>query len=208
MKHFSLISFALAFMVVFASCNERLFWPDDEDGFLNQELVIKNADGTLMKTKNKLAIGNKKSYPIGSAFCGGSISDPTKGSSHRYHCYEEHFTEGPNWLEVNIMVMIRGFCYRGTKYTEPGQMVDFIKLELDPSLGYGERLIIPMNQGKYEGGCDLVKDVKINSLNCSSYKEDHWTVNEDGKIDIRILMKDGTKIAILYAGAIPPDDYV
>ena len=208
MKSLSFLLLALAFTIGFTSCYEKLEWPDDEDGFLNKELVIMNADGTKVKTKNKLAIGNKKSYPIGSAFSGGAVADPTKGSSHLYRCYMEHFTECPNCSEVKHLVLIKGFRHVGTKYTEPGQFVDFINIILDSSLGYGELLEIPMNQGKYEGGNDLVKDVKINSCHTSSFKEDHWNVNEDGKIDVRIIMKDGTKIAILFAGAIPPDDYI
>ena len=79
MRRFLFIISALVFTVGFASCNAT-DWPDDEDGFLNQELVIKNADGTEFKTKNKLAIGNKKSYPIGSVFVGGGIADPSASS--------------------------------------------------------------------------------------------------------------------------------
>ena len=78
---------------------------------------------------------------------------------------------------------------------------------MDQTLGYGDSLIIPMNQGKYEGGCDLVKDVKINSYSFSSYQEDLYTINDDGKIDIRILLKDGTIISILFAGKTPFDGY-
>ena len=194
-------------LVTLISCNETFDWPDDDDGVLNQELVFTKSDGTEVKTKNKLAIGSKKSYPIGSVFMGGGVADPQKGSSHRCRFYEESFTEGPNWDEVSSMVTIMGFRHRGTEYTAPGQFIDFIGIDLDPTLGYGEFLIIPMNQGKYEGGCDLVKEVKINSYKYSTYQEDHDTLNDDGKIDIRILLKDGTKVSILFAGKTPFDGY-
>ena len=114
MRRYLFIISALVFTVGFASCNAT-DWPDDEDGFLNQELVIKNADGTEFKTKNKLAIGNKKSYPIGSVFVGGGVADPSKGSSHRCHFYGESFTEGPNWDKVPAMVYIGGFRHTGTE---------------------------------------------------------------------------------------------
>ncbi len=207
MRRYLFIISALVFTVGFASCNAT-DWPDDEDGFLNQELVIKNADGTEFKTKNKLAIGNKKSYPIGSVFVGGGVANPSKGSSHRCHFYGESFTEGPNWDKVAAMVYIGGFRHTGTEYTAPGQYIDFIFISMmEPSNGYGEYLSIPMNQGKYEGGCDLVKDVKINSYKFSTYNEEDQTLNDDGKIDIRVLMKDGTKISILFAGKTPYDGY-
>ncbi len=204
MKHFSLLSFALSFMVVFASCNEHLFWPDDEEGFLNQELVIKNADGTSMKTKNKLAIGNKNSYPIGSAFWGGQGDAYDRGHSHWCHLLSESLTEYLGEQIVESLIIIDGFRYKGTEYTSTEQCINRMLIRLD-KLGYGDVLEIPMNQGKYEGGSDLVKEVKINSYKFSTYKEDNRTPNEDGKIDIRILMKDGTKIAILFAGYIPHD---
>ena len=200
---FPVVLFALGLV----SCKETFEWPADDEDFLNQELVITKSDGTEVRTKNKLAIGNKKSYPIGSVFAGGGVADPSKGASHRCHFYKEPFTEGPNWDQVNPIVSIRGFWHKGTDYKAPGQCIDFIGLAMDQTLGYGDSLIIPMNQGKYEGGCDLVKDVKINSYSFSSYQEDLYTINDDGKIDIRILLKDGTKISILFAGKTPFDGY-
>jgi hypothetical protein len=182
-------------------------WPDDDYSLLNHELFINNEDGTKSKTKNKLAIGSKKSYPIGSVFVGGGIADPREGSSHRCHFYQDSFTEGPCWDKVASMIYISGFRYKGTEYTIPGQYIDRITIITD-DLGFGKILNIPMNQGKYEGGCDLVKDVKINSYKFSTYKEDYYTINDDANIDIRILMKDGTVIAILFAGTTPFDGYV
>lgn len=195
-------------LVTLISCNETFDWPDDDDGVLNQELVITKSDGTEVKTKNKLAIGSKKSYPIGSVFMGGGVADPNKGSSHRCHFYQDSFTEFPYCDdEAPLMIYISGFRYTGTEYTAPGQFIDFISISLDQSLGYGDSLLIPLNQGKYKGGCDLVKDVKINSYKFSTYKEDLYTLNDDGKIDIRILLKDGTKISILFAGKTPYDGF-
>ena len=208
MRRLSFFLFALAFTVGFASCNETIAWPDDDDDFLNQELVVKSADGTEVKTTNKLAVGSKKSYPIGSVFVGGGVADPNKGSSHRCHFYQESFTEFPYCDdEAPLMIYISGFRYTGTEYTAPGQFIDFISIRLDQSLGYGDSLLIPLNQGKYKSGCDLVKDVKINSYKFSTYKEDLYTLNDDGKIDIRILLKDGTKISILFAGKTPYDGF-
>ena len=111
------------------------------------------------------------------------------------------------WDEVQELILITGFRYKGTEYTAPGQFIDEISIRLDSSLGYGECLRIPMNQGKYEGGNELVKDVKINSYKFSSYQSDHYTLNDDARIDIRILLKDGNTIAILFAGKTPYDGY-
>ena len=211
MRRITLLLSTMVFLLGVVSCNDTNFlieWPDDEDGFLNQELVIRNEDGSEVKTKNKLAIGNKKSYPIGSVFVGGGVADPTIGASHRCRFYSETFTEGPLWDKVREMIYINGFRYLGVEYTAPGQYIDHIAIYgLDPSLHYGEELNIPMNQGKYEGGCDLVKDVKINTYQFSTYQADHYTKNDDARIDIRIEMKDGTIISILFAGVTPYDGY-
>ena len=201
---------ALIFTVGLVSCKESIDyeWPDDDNGILNQVLVIHNTDGTEVKTKNKLSIGSEKAFPIGSVFVGGAIADPMKGSSHRCHFYKEAFTEGPRWDEVKEMIYISGFRHKGTEYTAPGQYIDLINIWLDPSMGYGENMRIPMNQGEYEGGNELVKDVKINSYKFSTYQEDEYIVNDDAKIDIRILLNDGTTLAILFAGKTPTDSYI
>lgn len=199
---------ALVLAVGFASCDDSVnyAWPDDDEGFLNQELVVINEDGTEEHTRNKVAVGAVQALPIGSVFVGGAVADPKIGSSHRCHFYSEVFTEGPNWDDVPEIISIEGFRHKGTEYTAPGQYIDVIVIRMS-SLGYGDYLRIPMNQGKYEGGCEIVSDVKINSYKFSSYQSDHYTLNDDARIDIRILMNDGTEIAILFAGKTPHDRY-
>lgn len=187
---------SLIITVGVASCKELIDFerPDDEDGTLNRELVTKNS-------------GLEKVIPIGSVFVGGAVADPKMGSSHRCHFYDEAFTEGPKWNEVAERIFIEGFRHKGIEYTAPGQYIDKIRIRLDSSSGVGNWLQIPMNQGKYEGGCELVKDVKINSYKFSTYQSDMETLNDDAKIDIRIRMKDGTTLAILFAGKTPYDGY-
>ena len=154
--------------------------------------------GLKVTTKNKLLEGNNLVSAIGSVFVGGGTVNPFEGSSHSCQFYSEVFSSGP-WNEVSPLISILGFMHYGTKYTKAGQFVDLICI--------GTNLVIPLSQGEYKGGCDQVKDVKINSYKFSTMNEDTGTPNDDAKIDIRILCKDGTVISILYSGVTRPHGY-
>ena len=67
----------------------------------------------------------------------------------------------------------------------------------NPSLG---TLVIPLNQGKYEGGNELVSSVKIANYSFGSQ-------DEKAQIDIRITLKDNQTIDILYSGPAHYDGY-
>ena len=145
--------------------------------------------------------------PIGSTFMGGGVADPSKGSSHRCQMYEQYFAQGPSWDEVASVVAISGFRYTGVTYSEPGQFIDYIGIS-GAVLNLDTPLRIPLEQGKYKGGCELVSSVRITNYNPGTVK-DRVTgdMNDDGKIDIAISLKDGRMLRIHYRGKILYDGY-
>ena len=106
------------------------------------------------------------------------------------------------------LVTITGFRYTGVTYSEPGQFIDFIGisravLDLDTPLS------IPLEQGKYKGGCDLVSSVRITNYDNGTVKnQTTGDMNDDGKIDIEISLTDGRTLRIHYRGKILYDGYV
>ena len=106
---------------------------------------------------------------------------------------------------MEALVEINGYHYNGIDYNEPGQVVDQIRINgLDESLGLGTSLIIPMQQGKYKGGNELIKDVRIKSYTFSSYSGVH--LNKDADINVVITSTTGYVITIRFANEITPDD--
>ena len=145
---------------------------------------------------------------IGSTFMGGAMANPNKGSSHRCHMYEKYFEHGPNWFQVASVVGISGFRYTGVTYSEPGQYIDLIGIN-GTVLDLETPLAIPLEQGKYKGGCDLVSSVRIKTYDCGTVKDQiTGDMNDDGKIDIVISLKDGRTLRIYYRGKILYDGYV
>lgn len=138
-----------------------------------------------------------------SAFVGGAVSDPTQGASSRMHIYEDQFSVGPNWRDVKEKVFVSGFYFADKKYSGPGEGVNEIAIRDLSSFG---DVIIPMNQGKYEGGNDKVTSVKIVRYALGNYdsKTDSYS---DTEMIIKISLKDGQKISIVYAGPTPNDGY-
>jgi hypothetical protein len=152
-------------------------------------------------------VGGECIVPIGSAFMGGGVADPNIGSSHRCHMYEQYFEQGPSWDEVASVVGISGFQYTGVTYSEPGQFIDFIGIS-GALLNLDTSLAIPLEQGKYKGGCELVSSVKITNFNPGTVKNRiTGDMNDDGKIDIAISLKDGRTLRIHYRGKILYDGY-
>ena len=169
-------------------------------------LTIKPAALTKSDNGVKMQDGSVV-YSIGSVFVGGGVANPSKGSSHRCHFYQEKFTEGPSWDEVAALVVIWGFRYAGVDYTQPGQYIDQIYINgIDESLGLGAYLSIPMEQGKYKGGNPLVSDVRIVSYQFSSYNQAQGSLNSDAKIHIIITTKAGDVITLLYENDVTPYD--
>lgn len=154
---------------------------------------IASEDGTLV-------------FPIGSVFVGGGVADPKKGASHRCHFYTQKFTEGPLWNEVDALVTILGFRYTGVEYKEPGSFIDQIYILLPKEVqGIGSLINIPMEQGKYKGGNDLIRDVQIKSYQFASMA-DTYTMNKDSDINIVITTTAGDKIYLVFNNDVTPYD--
>ena len=184
-------------------CEKGVFGSDDAIG---NALIVKTANATKADG-GALAKDGTFVYKIGSVFHGGADTDPEKGSSHRCHFYQEKFTEGPRWNEVQALVEINGFRYNGVDYNEPGQVIDRIKINgLDESLGFGSCLYIPMKQGKYKGGNDLIEDVQIKSYKFASYIDYDGHQNKDADINIVITSTSGDIITIRFANDVTPYD--
>lgn len=184
-------------------CEKGVFGSDDANG---NALIVKPASATKAMS-GKLTKDGAFVYKIGSVFHGGADADPEKGSSHRCHFYQEKFAEGPRWNEVQALVEINGFHYNGVDYHEPGQYIDQIIINgLDESLGFGAYLNIPMNQGKYEGGNELIKDVQIKSYKFASYIDYEGHQNKDADINIIITSTAGDIITIRFANDVTPND--
>lgn len=171
---------------------------------LQNALTIKPAKGSqvdarLLSKKGTVVVS------IGSAFLGGGIPDISEGASHRCHFYHETYPEGYDLGNAEAMVWIDGFYHNGVEYTNPGQQIDVIYiLGIDESLGLGTNLIIPMNQGVYEGKNKLIRDVQINSYQLpSDYNA------KDSNIDIVITSTAGDVINIHFANKeIPFDGFI
>lgn len=152
-------------------------------------------------------VGGECIVPIGSTFMGGGVADPNKGSSHRCHMYEQYFAQGPSWDEVASVVAISGFRYTGVTYSEPGQFIDYIGIS-GAILSLDAPLRIPLEQGEYKGGCELVSSVMITNYNAGTVKNRiTGDMNDDGKIDIVISLKDGRTFRIHYRGKVLYDGY-
>lgn len=193
------VTLAALFILASTGCDNSVIMNSSS---LKNALIIKPATTTkansFVNTKDGAIV-----YSIGSAFAGGAVSNPEKGSSHRCHFYQETYSEAPNWNEVEALVTITGFRYSGVNYTEPGQYVERIIINsLDETLGLGERLIIPLEQGKYNGGNPFVSNVQFVSYQLSSYNTQHNNLNKDANINIVITTVDGGVISILYENKI------
>ena len=163
-----------------------------------------------LKTRSDNGVQDKDGtvvYTIGSVFMGGGIADPRQGSAHRSFFFHEKYTKCPDIGKVVPLVSIAGFQNIGVEYTEPGQFVNAIDINgLDESLGYGSQIAIRMNQGKYEGGNELVQDVQIRSYHFSTYNKEEGRKNADADIRIIISMTNGGTITLKFSNDVTPFD--
>jgi len=196
-----IVAFAALMALVLSGC-EKVSTDANavKDALTIKPAALTKSDNGIRKPDGSIV------YSIGSVFVGGGVADPSKGSSHRCHFYQEKFTEGPNWDEVTALVAIYGFRHTGVEYTQPGQYIDQIYIiGIDESLGLGANISIPMEQGQYKGGNALVSDVRIVSYQFSSYNQ-AGTLNSDANIHIVITTKAGDVITLLYQNDVTPYD--
>ena len=172
-------------------------------------LVVKTVKSSVATRADNGMVSKDGTYvfPIGSVFVGGAIAEPSKGSSHRCHFYTEKFTEGPNWDDVPCLVYIGGFRWKDVEYTKPGQYIDYIVLNFPNEIpGLGTLIRIPMEQGKYNGGNELIKNVKINSYQFASFVDYSGAQNKDADIDIVITTTAGDKLSLVFKNDVTPYD--
>ena len=101
---------------------------------------------------------------------------------------------------VEALVEIYGFVYNGIDYTDHSLCIENIVINgLDEALGLGNNLSIKMNQGKYEGDNNLIKDVQINSYKL--HPVDDELRKNDSDINIIITAISGVIITIRYSNA-------
>lgn len=204
MRHISSLLIFFLICCSFLECKK-----DDNNTIeptIEKALIIKPAKST----KTESGISTKDGsvvYAIDSVFWGGSIVNPDEGSSHRCHFFQKKANESPNLNKEKALIEIWGFKYSNRTYTEPGQYIDQIIINgLDESLGFGSCLNIPMDQGKYNGGNDLIKSVQIKSYKFASYIDNDGHQNKDSDINIVITSKASDIITIRFANDITPHD--
>lgn len=152
---------------------------------------------------NGVFINGVMDADLQSAFVGGSIANPERGSSYRCHLYSDFYADGPSWDKVEAKVYISGFRYAGKSYKDNGDFIDNIIICNVASIG---DLEIPMNQGKYEGGNEYVSSVSIDEYYRAPYDID-GNRKTDSRFVIRIMLKDKRRIDIRYIGKTPFDNY-
>ena len=159
-------------------------------------------------SQNGIYLDGEIIVSLQSAFAGGSTADPTWGTSHRFHLFEQKIESCPNWFEVPAVVGIEGFRHSGKEYESLGKAVDYINLIFPVQIaGLGNTLDIPMEQGKYKGESREVSAVKIIRYSLSTVENSvERKHNNDGEIEIVITLKDGRSLRIHYHGATPNDN--
>lgn len=154
--------------------------------------------------KSGIYVNGQLECELKSAFVGGGIADPNEGHSSRMHIYEDYYSAGPSWTEVKERVGIYGFSHNGIEYSSAGEFINRIELYGISSIG---NIIIPMNQGKYEGGNEQVSSVSVAKYSLGKYDDEGLRQIEDSQINIKITLKDNQTISILYSGVTPYDGY-
>ena len=152
--------------------------------------------------KSGIYLDGQQIVSLRSAFVGGAMPSPEM-SSNRCHIYEKKYKTGPKWNEVKEVVYIEGVKYSDKEYTSLSQSLERIEITFPSEIsGLSGTLVIPMTQGKYNGGCEKVSAVKL-----LHYVWENGNENKDGEIDIAITLTDGRSLRIYYAGSTLGDDY-
>ncbi len=116
---------------------------------------------------------------------------------------QELFDEAPSSMPLKAVVTLDGtYEFKEGEQLEDvdlKKVVDAIVIKgLDSSLGLGEILTIPLDDGEYKGENDLIDFVKINSYKLSTHSNGRWTADSNSDINIFIRCKSGTVISIRY----------
>jgi len=180
-KRFIALLMALAISLSFSGC-ETLRTSDKNGVFIN---------GYLHAETKSAFIGNSIYYGF-----------------HSFRMYEDYYSESPYWLDpaVTLKVVITG--YLGINWRTGGclisrEYIHTIVLYNLPSIG---DLTIPLNNGIYEGGNELVSSVTINEYSFGGYFYYNYEFLErENSVDIHIVLTDKKRIDIRYSGITPHD---
>lgn len=148
------------------------------------EIVIKSA--TASKTE-VIPIGTAFTYSFKWTINPEPVYHEGDGTWSRLLFYKEELVSLPETGEAaHCLAVIESFRDADIAYTNLGLTINRITIFNADSLGFGETIDIPMNQGKYEGGNDQITSVIIKSFDYSP------------NINVEITTKTGDKIIILY----------
>ena len=133
---------------------------------------------------------------IGSTTMGSGEAASGKGDNHRCRMFEKDPGD-----KLGLLVEFIGFRYADETYTSSEQCLErIIVCEL---AGFGAPLHIPLEQGVYTGGSELVSSVNIMNYDYGTPNYETFSQNnDDGKIDIIITLTDGRTLRIHYRGRI------
>lgn len=189
-----------------------------ENGFLSIESKDENAISISLSgesPENAISISlsgksSEQSYPLGSACLNIPIVVST---SYEFSFFKDTYTSYPSNIETVAMVVISGST-RTRFFDMPRDVSGRIEMtqffselndseninqiwinNLDESLGLGSYLEITMKDGKYDGGNEKIKDVRLNSYTIvANQHSETWLAD----IDINIFMADSGFIAIRF----------
>lgn len=197
---YKLAFFAALLLVCLSSCETLNINKDNRNALVIKPARHSNVDPGALTNEGTLY------YSFGSLFFGG-LADYEKSSAPNCEIFHGAYTVCPRWDVEEPLVSISAVWYNDVEYTKPGQAIERICITgLDESLGLGSTICIPMKQGKYKGGNDLIRNVRINAYQYG------WDITFPGDkipkadIDIIITSKAGDVINIYFSGDTTPRD--
>lgn len=180
-KRFIALLIALAISFSFSGC-ETLRTSDKNGVFINERLHA--------ETK--------------SAFIGIQMYERL----HVLRFYEGYYSESPYLPSSSVKEKVVIYGYLDVNWRTGGclisrEYIHTIVLYNLPSIG---DLTIPLNNGIYEGGNELVSSVTINEYSFGGYF--YYTyefLERENSVDIHIVLTDKKRIDIRYSGITPHD---
>lgn len=143
--------FAALLLVCLSGCETLNINKDNRNALVIKPARHSNVDPGALTNEGTLY------YSFGSLFFGG-LADYEKSSAPNCEIFHGAYTVCPRWDVEEPLVSISAVWYNDVEYTKPGQAIERICITgLDESLGLGSTICIPMKQGKYKGGNDLIR---------------------------------------------------
>ena len=149
----------------------------------------------LITERNGVFIDNAKKIELRSAFDGGNDPSPDYSCNWVY-IFPEKYSEDQDLTGIQYAVYIEGIETEGKEYKGHGDNI--CKITVNDLASVGD-LVIPMNQGVYEGGNELVSSVKIVEYSNGAIDKDGNRV-EPSRFIFEIGLVDGRTVVIRYVG--------